>query len=152
MSVSKYSDTPVDLNFRPRPRSWTFSSGEPISPQASVADAQCDFTPPTVNTFVNAPLFSIQINNSCNIPAHHFIHTTDHEQMFIFVDGSLLYNKLVNVRAGYGVVFTPIQWFHPIPSCLEQGGFPQTKNRAELPAVLAVAHVDWQSIQDRHSW
>ena len=129
MSVSKLSDTPVDLNFQPRLGSWTFSRGEPIPP--SVADAQRNLT------FVNAPLFSGQINNNCNIPAYRFIHTTDHEQIFIFVNGSTLCNELVNVHAGYGVVFAPVQWFHPISNRLEQDGYPQTKNCAEIHAILA---------------
>ena len=30
MSLSKLSDTPVDLNLRRRPLSWTFSRTEPI--------------------------------------------------------------------------------------------------------------------------
>jgi len=109
MSLSKLSDTPVDLNFRNRPRSWTFSRGQPI-PHA-VADAQRVFTPPAP---LSKPteLFSVQINN-CSIPAYRFIRTTDSEQMLMFVDGSSLGNGLSNARAGYAVVFAPSNGFTP---------------------------------------
>ena len=133
MSLSKLSDTPVDLNFRHRPRSWTFSRGQPI-PHA-VADAQRIFTPSAPSS-KPTELFSVQINN-CSIPAYRFVRTTDSEQMLMFVDGSSLGNGLANARAGYAVVFAPVQWFHPISNRLEQDGHPQTSNRAELRAVLA---------------
>jgi ribonuclease HI len=57
--------------------------------------------------------------------------------MLMFVDGSTLGNGLATARAGYAVVFAPVQWFFPISSRLEQDGHPQTSNRAELRAVLA---------------
>ncbi|KIM36951.1 hypothetical protein M413DRAFT_448855 [Hebeloma cylindrosporum] len=63
--------------------------------------------------------------------------TTDVNQMLMFVDGSSLNKGTPNARAGYAVVFAPVQWFRPISSRLEQGGNPQTSNRAELRAVLA---------------
>lgn len=58
----------------------------------------------------------------------------------MFVDGSSLGNGLglVNAHAGYAVVFSPVQWFRPIYNCLEQDGYPQTSNRAELRDVLDV--------------
>jgi len=75
--------------------------------------------------------------NNCSVRGYRFIRTTDPEQMLMFVDGSSLGNGSPAARAGYGVVFSPVQWFYPISSRLEQDGHPQTSNRAELRAVLA---------------
>ena len=132
MSLSKLSDTPVALDFQYSP-TGIFYRARPI-PHA-VADAHRVFTPPTP---LSKPteLFSVQINN-CTVPGYRFICTTDREQMLMFVDGSTLGNGLATARAGYAVVFAPVQWFSPISSRLEQDGHPQTSNRAELRAVLA---------------
>lgn len=46
-------------------------------------------------------------------------------------------------RAGFGVVFAPVQWYQPISNCLEQDGNAQTNNRAELRAVLAAIGLRW---------
>jgi len=133
MALSKLSVTPVALDLPYRPPTGEFFLAQPIPP--AVADAQCVFTPPSP---LSQPteLFSVQINNG-KVPAYRFIHTTYREQMLMFVDGSSLGNGLPTARAGYGVVFAPVQWFFPISSRLEQDGHPQTSNRAELCAVLA---------------
>jgi len=133
MSLPKLSDTPVDLNYYP---AWTgtlsLGNFKPIPP--AIADAQRVFAP--TSSLKPAELFSVQMNN-CSLPGYRFIRTTDPEQMLMFVDGSSLGNGSPTARAGYGVVFAPVQWFYPISNRLEQDGNPQTNNRAELRAVLA---------------
>ena len=96
------------------------------------------FTPPAPSS-KPTKLFSIQINNYSS-PAYRFVCTTDSEQILMFIDGSSLGNRLrlVNAHAGYAVIFSPVQWFHPIYNCLEQDSYPQTSNRAELRDVLDV--------------
>jgi len=133
MSLSTLSDTPVALDLPHRPPTGGFDPAQPIP--LAVADAHRIFTPPTP---LSKPteLFSVQVNN-CTVPAYRFIRTTDREQMLMFADGSSLGNGLATARAGYAVVFAPVQWFFPISGRLEQDGLPQTNNRAELRAVLA---------------
>ena len=63
--------------------------------------------------------------------------SSNNAEMLMFVDGSALNNGSPDARAGYGVVFAPLEWFSPISRRLEQDGNPQTSNRAELRAVLA---------------
>jgi len=139
MSRSKLSDAPVSLDFPYHPPTGTFSRAQPIP--HGVADAHRVFTPPTLSS-KPIDLFSVQIN-SCTIPAYRFIRTTDHEQMLMFVDGSSLGNGRPTARAGYAVIFAPVQWFPPISGRLEQDGHPQTSCRAELRAVLAALGLRW---------
>ncbi|KAF8801233.1 ribonuclease H-like protein [Phlegmacium glaucopus] len=105
----------------------------PIAPDA--ADTNRIFIPPNP-TSRPSDLYSAKLN-LCNIPGYRFVRSTDPSEMLMFVDGSALGNGLPTARAGYGVVFAPLQWFSPISDRLEQDGNPQTSNRAELRAVLA---------------
>ncbi|KIM38253.1 hypothetical protein M413DRAFT_30372 [Hebeloma cylindrosporum] len=132
MSLPKLSDTPVNLSSKYRPPTQ-FSFGKPI-PHAD-ADAQRIFTPPSP---LSKPtdLFSVKMN-TCSVPGYRFVRNADPQQMLMFVDGSSRGNGSSTARAGYAVVFAPVQWFYPISSPLEQDGNPQTSNRAELRAVLA---------------
>ena len=104
----------------------------PIPPD--IADA--------IRIFVQDPttkpsdLYSVQLNR-CSLPGYRFVRSTNPAEMLIFVDGSALNNGSQNARAGYGVVFAPLEWSLPISDRLEQDGHPQTSNRAELRAVLA---------------
>lgn len=63
--------------------------------------------------------------------------------MLIFVGGSSVGNESPTARAGFGVVFAPLQWHPPTSERLEQDGNAQTKNRAELRAVLAALGSRW---------
>ena len=105
----------------------------PIAPD--VADANRIFIPPNP-TSRPSDLYSAKVN-LCNIPGYRFVRFTNPSEMLMFVDGSALNNGLPIARAGYGVVFAPLQWASPISNRLEQDGHPQTSNRAELRAVLA---------------
>jgi len=131
MSLSK---APIDLDDY---YYWTGTPSvggfQPIHP--AVADAQCTFA--THWETVPSDLFSVQINNCTKAPGYRFVRTTYPKQMLIFVDGSSLGNGSPAARAGYGVVYAPVEWTHPISGRLEQDGNPQTNNRAELRAALA---------------
>lgn len=63
-----------------------------------------------------------------------FVRATNPDEILMFVDGSCLSNGYSNARAGYGVVFGPLDQFS---GRLEQDRNPQTSGRAELRAVLA---------------
>jgi len=134
MSLSKLSDTLVDLNYYPADWTWPLSFGnfKPIT--SAIADSQRVFRPPSASS-KPTELFSVQMNN-CSVRGYRFIRTTDPKEMLMFVDGSSLGNGSPTARAGYGVVFAPVQWFHPISDRLEQDGNKQTSNRAELRAVI----------------
>ena len=107
----------------------------PIAPD--VADARRIFRPLADQTIIKpSDLYSVQ-KNRCSIPGYRFVRSTNPTEMLMFVDGSALNNGSQNARAGYGVVFAPLEWFAPISNRLEQDGHPQTSNRAELRAVLA---------------
>ena len=105
----------------------------PITPD--VADANRIFLSPDPAA-KPSDLYKIQLNR-CSVAGYRFVRSTNPDEMLMFVDGSSLNNGLPNARAGYGVVFTPLEWFSPISGRLEQDGNPQTSNRAELRAVLA---------------
>jgi len=107
-----------------------------LPPIASdVADANRIFVPPD-STIKPRELYTVQ-RNRCSLPGYRFVRSTNPAEMLMFVDGSCLDNGFPNARAGYGVVFAPLEWFSPISRRLEQDGNPQTSNRAELRAVLA---------------
>ena len=138
MCFSKLSETPI----RPiGPLDSVFTSSFPTAIPNATADAQRIFIPPTPSS-TPAELFSVQINK-CSIRGYRFIRNTDHKQMLMFVDGSSLGNESPTARAGFGVVFAPLQWHLPISNRLEQDGNAQTSNRAELRAVLAALGLRW---------
>ena len=105
----------------------------PIAPDVADANRIFLFPDPTIKP---SDLYKVQLNQ-CSIPGYRFVRSTNPAEMLMFVDGSALNNGSPNARAGYGVVFAPLEWFSPISSPLEQDGHPQTSNRAELRAVLA---------------
>jgi ribonuclease HI len=106
----------------------------PIAPD--MADAHRIFFPMKDPRIKPRELYSVQLSR-CTSPGYRFVRSTNPAEMLMFVDGSALNNGLQNSRAGYGVVYAPIQWSLPISGRLEQDGHPQTSNRAELRAVLA---------------
>lgn len=101
----------------------------------AVADANRIFVIPD-STIRPSDLYNVR-RNRCSVPGYRFVRSTDPAEMLMFIDGSSLNNGSPNARAGYGVVFAPLEWFSPISARLEQDGNPQTSNRAELRAVLA---------------
>ena len=105
----------------------------PISPD--VADANRIFLSrdPTTKP---SDLYKVQINRA-SVPGYRFVRSTNPNEMLMFVDGSALNNGSPDARAGFAVVFAPLEWYSPISRRLEQDGNPQTSNRAELRAVLA---------------
>ena len=100
-----------------------------------VADANRIFLSPDP-TVKPSDLFTVQ-RNRCSVPGYRFVRSTNPGEMLMFVDGSSLDNGSPHARAGYGVVFAPLEWYSPISGRLEQDGHEQTSNRAELRAVLA---------------
>jgi ribonuclease HI len=104
----------------------------PIAPDVADANRIFLFPDPTIKP---SDLYEVQLNN-CTLPGNRFVRSTNPAEMLIFVDGSSLNNGTPNARAGYGVVFAPLEWYSPISGRLEQDGNPQTSNRAELRAVL----------------
>ena len=131
--ADRLSTQPINPSSSPR----TFFMGSqgllPISPD--VADANRIFLPPHP-TSKPIDLYKAQINR-CSVPGYRFVRSTNPDEMLMFVDGSSLDNGSTNARAGFGVVFAPLEWYSPISRRLEQDGNPQTSNRAELRAVLA---------------
>jgi len=100
------------------------------------------FMPATALRPIFGELFSVQVNE-CTLRGYRFICNTDREQMLMFVDGSSLGNESPTTRAGFGVVFAPLQRYQPISSRLEQDVNAPTNNRAALRAVLAVIGLRW---------
>ena len=105
----------------------------PIPPD--VADANRIFLLPDPAS-KPSDLYTVQLNR-CSVPGYRFVRYSNPGEILMFVDGSSLNNGSPNARAGYGVVFAPLEWSSPISGRLEQDGHPQTSNRAELRAVLA---------------
>ena len=105
----------------------------PIAPDVADANRIFLFPDPTMKP---SDLYNVQLNR-CTIPGYRFVRSTNINEMLMFVDGSALDNGSPDARAGYGVVFAPLEWYSPISARLEQDGNPQTSNRAELRAVLA---------------
>jgi len=105
----------------------------PIAPDVADANRIFLFPDPTTKP---SELYEVQLN-TCTIPGYRFVRSTNPAEMLMFVDGSSLNNGSPDARAGFGVVFAPLDWFSPISRRLEQDGNPQTSNRAELRAVLA---------------
>ena len=138
MPLSKLSETPIG----PMPSLYSVLTRRLFTPIPNVsADAQRMFIPPTPSS-MPIKLFSVQVNGF-RLPSYRFIRKTDHEQMLIFVGGSSVGNESPTARAGFGVVFAPLQWHPPTSERLEQDGNAQTKNRAELRAVLAALGSRW---------
>lgn len=137
---SKLSTQTIDLSSSPpistRSKGYMYLGWQDLlSIPPEVADAQRLFIPP-ISTSKPTDLYRAEIN-LCNVPGYRFVRSTNPCEMLIFVDGSAINNGSSIARAGYGVVFAPLQWFAPISGRLEQDGNPQTSNRAELRAVLA---------------
>lgn len=79
--------------------------------------------------------------NRCSLRAKRFINVNNREQVLVYTDGACLNNGQPNPRAGWAFVFGPdMEAAGRLESHGPFGGpaEPQTSNRAELRAVIAV--------------
>jgi ribonuclease HI len=102
------------------------------------------FTPPTP-TVTPQQLFPLQRRPNRQYPR--FTHQSDHGTLLVYTDGACLNNGQPNPAAGWGFVFRESEPDRPevgrVSGRLEDHGpsgepHPQTSNRAELRAVIAV--------------